>query len=323
MIGVTNPPRGQDSSGKSGLKRVRRVAREAFTVETEDPNRGPRQSGGGGKRRKPQAEDWLLTPSPGVGADPEEDQPQPETLERLDSLEQALKELQERRKPIEATTRAAITRASAAEAKAEDALRQLQSIRAELAGIHDEIAKREEIARQEGSALRDVVAKLSESFATPPESSASPAPPATAPTRRTGNGAHDFPRLASEVERKLVAIEGRVKEADATVRSLLKDDPDPPPVPPSPPGRRRPPDPPDAEPAREPEPESEPESPLIDINRIGFEQLRELGLSVTQAARLLARRDARGQFSSLDQLDDLLDVPRELIDRLKRSLRLG
>lgn len=303
-----------------GPQRVRRVAREAFTVETEDPNRGPEPPGGGGQRRKPQAEDWLLTPSPGGGVNREEDQPQPErveqerprgeesppsTEERLDSLERALKELQARRKPTEATARAAITRAAAAEAGAEDALRQLQSIRAELASIHDEIAKREEIARHEGSALRDVVAKLAESFATPPESAAQPAP---APTRRAGNGVRDFPRFASEVEQKLVAIEGRVKEADATVRSLLKDDPDRTPAP---------------SPAGEPEREPEPEGSLIDVNRIGFEQLRELGLSVTQAARLLARRDARGPFSSLDQLDDLLDVPRELIDRLKRSLRLG
>jgi DNA uptake protein ComE-like DNA-binding protein len=243
----------------------------------------------------------------------------PSTEERLESLERAIEELQARRKPTEATTRAAITRAAAAEAKAEDALRHLESIRVELASIHDEIAKREEIARQEGSALQDVVAKLAGSYATPSYSSARAATPAQPPTRRAGNGASDFPKIASEVERKLVAIEGRVKEADATVRSLLKGDPGRAPAPRSPSERSEGPEPPPAEPKRE----RERDSPLIDVNRIGFEQLRELGLSVTQAARLLARRDARGQFSSLDELDDLLDVPRQLIERLKRSLRLG
>lgn len=223
--------------------------------------------------------------------------------------------MQARRKPTEATTRAAITRAAAAEAKATDALRHLESIRAEVANIHGEIAEREEIARQEGSALHDVVAKLAASYATPLGSSASAAAPA--PTaRRAGNGAPDFPQVASEVERKLIAIEGRVKEADATVRSLLRSDLNRPSVSPYPPERSAP-------PAPEPVPEPEPESSLIDVNRIGFEQLRELGLSVTQAARVLARRDACGEYSSLDQLDDLLDIPRELIERLKRSLRLG
>jgi DNA uptake protein ComE-like DNA-binding protein len=242
-------------------------------VETEDPHRSPRQSGEG----------------------------LPSTEDRLESLEQALKDLQAGLKPTEATTRAAIKRAAAAEAKTEDALRFLESMRAEIASIHDEIAKREEIARDEGSALQDVVAKLAASFATPPDNR--PRGPAPAPTRRAGNGATSFPQAASDVEQKLIAIEGRVKEADATVRSLLKSDWDRPIVSTS--------------------PKPEPEDSLIDVNRIGFEQLRDLGLSVTQAARLLARRDARGRFSSLDQLDDLLDIPRELIDRLKRSLRLG
>lgn len=293
-------------------------------METDDPNQDPRPPGGGGRRRKPQTEDWLLVPPPGGaadradaappggGAEQAEDAAQPETVEqdlprseeytlaaeeRLESLELAVSELRDRHRPAEATARAAITRAAAAEAKAADGLHQQELIRVELASIHDEIAKREEIARQEGSALRDVVAKLAESYATPPAGAASAEPKPAAP-RRAGNGDSGFPQAASEVEQKLTAIEGRVEEADATVRSLLRTRRDRP---------RR---------------EGEPESSRIDVNRIGFEQLRELGLSVTQAARVLARRDARGEYSSLDQLDDLLDIPRELIDRLKRSLRL-
>ena len=60
-----------------------------------------------------------------------------------------------------------------------------------------------------------------------------------------------------------------------------------------------------------------------DINRVSFEQLRELGLSVTEAARLLASRDARGAYKSLDELNELWGFSRDLVDRLRRRLSLG
>jgi DNA uptake protein ComE-like DNA-binding protein len=59
------------------------------------------------------------------------------------------------------------------------------------------------------------------------------------------------------------------------------------------------------------------------LNRISFEQLRDLGLSVTQAARLLARRDARGSLSSFDDLSDLAGFSREVLDQLRRRLSPG
>ena len=56
---------------------------------------------------------------------------------------------------------------------------------------------------------------------------------------------------------------------------------------------------------------------------LDFEQLRELGLSVTQAARVLASRDARGRFRSLDEINDLWGFSRDLIDSLMRRLSIG
>jgi DNA uptake protein ComE-like DNA-binding protein len=59
-----------------------------------------------------------------------------------------------------------------------------------------------------------------------------------------------------------------------------------------------------------------------DINAIGYEELRELGLSVTESARLLAVRDVRGGFRSLDELDDVRDFPTERLTELKSRLRV-
>lgn len=117
-----------------------------------------------------------------------------------------------------------------------------------------------------------------------------------------------FPKLAGEVEERVKSIEQRVAEADDVVREL------------SIPGGEAV----LATASAEPETgDDERYSGLFDINRISFEQLRELGLSVTQAARLLASRDARGRFHSLDEINDLWGFSREIVDQLKRRLRLA
>jgi DNA uptake protein ComE-like DNA-binding protein len=58
------------------------------------------------------------------------------------------------------------------------------------------------------------------------------------------------------------------------------------------------------------------------INSLSFEQLRELGLSVNQAARLISERDRRGGFRSLDELDELHGFPEQLLDALKRGVTI-
>ena len=58
------------------------------------------------------------------------------------------------------------------------------------------------------------------------------------------------------------------------------------------------------------------------INRLSFEELRELGLSVNQAARMISERDRRGGFRSLDELDELHGFPQQLLDALKRGVTI-
>jgi DNA uptake protein ComE-like DNA-binding protein len=58
-----------------------------------------------------------------------------------------------------------------------------------------------------------------------------------------------------------------------------------------------------------------------DHNSASFEDLRGLGLSVNQAARVIAQRDQRGGFASVENLDTLNGVPREVIEQPKRATR--
>ncbi len=69
------------------------------------------------------------------------------------------------------------------------------------------------------------------------------------------------------------------------------------------------------------EPETDEEG-RIDINAASFEDLRSLGLSVTQAARLVALRDARGGFTSKDEIGELPGLPSELMTELLTRVHL-
>lgn len=60
-----------------------------------------------------------------------------------------------------------------------------------------------------------------------------------------------------------------------------------------------------------------------DVNTIGFEELRAMGLSVTQASRLVSARQERGGFQSFDELDGLPGFSNELLTRLKRTLTIS
>ena len=62
------------------------------------------------------------------------------------------------------------------------------------------------------------------------------------------------------------------------------------------------------------------EGPLS-INDATYEDLRALGLSVTQAGRVLARRERTGPFSSVDELDLIPGFGSDFLDELKPRLR--
>jgi DNA uptake protein ComE-like DNA-binding protein len=55
----------------------------------------------------------------------------------------------------------------------------------------------------------------------------------------------------------------------------------------------------------------------LDLNRASFEQLRVAGLSVTQAARLIGQREQLGGFESVDDVDAVVGLPRDLKQALK------
>jgi competence protein ComEA len=61
----------------------------------------------------------------------------------------------------------------------------------------------------------------------------------------------------------------------------------------------------------------------LDLNAATFEELRGLGLSVTQSARLLAYRDTCGGYRSLDELGEVPGLPKATRAELRSRLKLG
>jgi DNA uptake protein ComE-like DNA-binding protein len=57
----------------------------------------------------------------------------------------------------------------------------------------------------------------------------------------------------------------------------------------------------------------------VRLPEAGFEQLRGLGMSVTQAKRVLRYRDERG-LDSVERLEEVPGLPRALLDDLKARL---
>jgi capsular polysaccharide biosynthesis protein len=65
----------------------------------------------------------------------------------------------------------------------------------------------------------------------------------------------------------------------------------------------------------------EPDGP-VDLNEVTYEELRALDLTMTQARRLLAYRDRRGGFSSLNDIDEVPGFPEYVREGLKRRVSL-
>jgi DNA uptake protein ComE-like DNA-binding protein len=63
----------------------------------------------------------------------------------------------------------------------------------------------------------------------------------------------------------------------------------------------------------------DPDAP-VNINEGSFEELRAVGLSVTQVGRLLAVRERISGFSSIEELDSIPGFPREFLDSVRDRL---
>ena len=81
-----------------------------------------------------------------------------------------------------------------------------------------------------------------------------------------------------------------------------------------------------AESVPEPEPppaernEAPPPEGVTSLSQASFEELRELGMSVTQAKRIIRHRDAHGGFRSVDELDDVPGFPKSFLSEMKGRL---
>jgi DNA uptake protein ComE-like DNA-binding protein len=73
------------------------------------------------------------------------------------------------------------------------------------------------------------------------------------------------------------------------------------------------------------QPEPQPDAPagtgaLDALNNATYDQLRALGMSVTQTGRLLAHRERVGSFSSIDELNEIPGFSQELVADVRHKL---
>jgi DNA uptake protein ComE-like DNA-binding protein len=59
---------------------------------------------------------------------------------------------------------------------------------------------------------------------------------------------------------------------------------------------------------------------VLDLNEATFEQLRGLGMSVTQATRVIAYRERAEGFKSVDDMDTIPGFPKPMLEELKEKL---
>jgi competence ComEA-like helix-hairpin-helix protein len=59
---------------------------------------------------------------------------------------------------------------------------------------------------------------------------------------------------------------------------------------------------------------------LVNLNNATFEQLRGMGMSVTQATRVIAYRERSDGFDSVDDLDAVPGFPGDFLDKVKEKL---
>jgi len=60
----------------------------------------------------------------------------------------------------------------------------------------------------------------------------------------------------------------------------------------------------------------------VDVNEASFEQLRELGLSVTEATRVIAYRERHDGFDAVDELETVPGLPKSTIESLRDQLKV-
>jgi DNA uptake protein ComE-like DNA-binding protein len=59
------------------------------------------------------------------------------------------------------------------------------------------------------------------------------------------------------------------------------------------------------------------------LNRATFDQLRGLGLSITQTSRLISRRETDGGFASVDDLQEIPGLARATVTKLRSQVRVA
>ena len=59
---------------------------------------------------------------------------------------------------------------------------------------------------------------------------------------------------------------------------------------------------------------------LVSLSSAGVDELQSLGMSVTQAKRVIRYREERDGFRGIEELDDVPGFPRTFLDQIKGRL---
>lgn len=239
--------------------------------------------------------------------------------ERAETAERRAGEAESRATEAEKRAEEAAERARVAEARADNAVKGEQELRTglepELAAIKQNLEAAERRAQESGK-LAVEAEQRADQAAERARIAESQAEEAIGLEQRVRTqAAQDFAateKRAAEAERRADEAEARIEvaerrtgpaqeRAEGTARRSQKE-------------RRRP--------ARGPAQPRPSNGHQLDINAVGFEDLRGLGLSVTESARVIAIRDVRNGFDSLKELDDLADLSKDVVSKLKRHVRV-
>jgi competence ComEA-like helix-hairpin-helix protein len=234
-------------------------------------------------------------------------------------------------------------------AAAEEAERRLAGVAEQVEAASASVDSAERALEDERARLREEGESLRRELASERESQAAEARKAEQRAAEAEQRATDAERRAAQAEQRAELAEQAVLEAEAAARSAaaewlrgrvrsiereaakaavrgIKDqhraDQETGAPAPSEEAESAPAEPAPPEPAETTErsPVPAPTATQVNVNEASFEQLRQIGMSVTQATRLIAYRERRGGFESIDELDSVPGFKRSSLIEIKQRL---
>ncbi|HWO48660.1 MAG TPA: helix-hairpin-helix domain-containing protein, partial [Solirubrobacterales bacterium] len=167
-------------------------------------------------------------------------------------------------------------------------------------------------AREAETRAREAVAGVAKPLSAGGAAGAGPAAAAVPPSPEPPTAPEQTPAVEASTAAEPEPVPSEPEPAAAEPEPQRQPEPKP----------EREPEPGTAAPMRLPEPSemSSVQFLPLNLNDATFEQLRDVGLSVTQTGRVLAHRERSGHFASVDELEGIPGFPRDFLEQIKSRL---